>query len=155
MIPLRAIFDNGSNANFITESAVSKLGLVMTESNMQITMPDGTINKNIKQVKLTIKSRYPKHANFSIEITCLVVPSIPSCFPHRNINWKNFEGEMQPCFLADPKFNQKKSIDMIIGSEVANNCLLSDSQNLSNGVCVKESKFGWIVTGTFTDRYPM
>lgn len=153
LVPLRAALFYESNANVITESFALKLDLQMHESNMQLTMSDGTVIRNLKEVKMTINSRY--QAGFSIEITCLVVPTIPSSFPYRNISWKNFESEMQKCFLADPKFNQKCKIDMVLSSELIRNILLSNTQHLSNGACVQETKFGWIVAGTLTDKYPI
>lgn len=150
-IPLRALLDAGSNANVITEKAASKLGLQMHESEMQLTMSDGRILKNVKDIRTTINSRYPKHANFTKEITCLVVPQLSS-LPQRNINWKNFE-DLSPCFLADPRFHISGNVDMIIGSDVTLRSFLSESQNLSNGAFLKETKFGWIVAGSLNDKY--
>lgn len=152
-IPLRAILDIGSNANVITEETAQKLGFSARESNMQISMIGGGVIRNIKEIITTIRSRNSLHESFTKNITCLIVPKLHSPLPHRNVNWKNFES-LPACFLADPRFHRAGKIDMIIGSDITLRSFQSDSKNLSNGAFVKETKFGWIVAGSFTDKYP-
>lgn len=152
-VPLRVVLDIGSNANVITEEAALKLGFSTRDSNMQISMIGGGVIRNVKEFLTTVRSRNPLYANFVRDITCLIVPRLHSPLPHRNINWKNFES-LQTCFLADPRFHRAGKVDMIIGSDITLRSFLGDSRNLSNGAFVKDTKFGWIVAGSFTDKYP-
>lgn len=148
--PFRAILDIGSNANVITEETAQKLGISSRDSNMQISMI-GKVFRNIREISTMIRSRNPEHSTFVKDITCLIVP-IHSPVPHRNVNYKNFDC-LPKCFLADPRFHKAGKVDMIVGSDITLRSFQNDSNNLPNGGFLKETKFGWIVVGSITDKF--
>lgn len=151
-IGARAVLDIGSNANVISKEFADKLGFIFSRSNKQISMIGGGVQRDVEEFQTTVKSRHPMHENFSKVITCLMMPRIQSPLPFRNIEWKNFS-DLPECFLADPRFFQAGQVDMILSSDVTLRSFLSESFELSNGAFIKETKFGYIVTGGFVDKY--
>lgn len=143
-VPFRVILDIRSHENFITEEAAQLLGLPTTESNNQVLI-NGRVLRNLQEVALTIRSRNPLYSSYKKDISCLILPEMPKPLPS-DIDWS--ASERLPSHLADPEFHRAGKIDMILGSDVTLESLLSDTQDLSNGAFLKDSIFGWIVAGS-------
>lgn len=147
-IQCRALLDTGSSSNFISKEFAR--GLNIEPSRFGTNFLSELEGNSDHQVKINIKSRYKQ--DYSEEITCQIIPEIDSQYPARDVDRKNFK-EVESYFLADQNFNISSKVDVMLGNEIAFNCLLNQKQSCPNGALISESKFGWIVSGAVTDLY--
>jgi transposase InsO family protein len=143
-VNLRALLDNGSASNFITERAVKMLKLDnVTKVNFSITGIACSISKIDKAVRIKLHS---DHNNFNREITCLIVPQITD-----NIPTESFEpiSEIPKNIkLADPLYYQSNFIDVLIGSEMFWSLICVGQIRLrKNGPILQKTQLGWIISG--------
>ncbi|XP_053698923.1 uncharacterized protein LOC128745882 [Sabethes cyaneus] len=142
--PARALLDNGSQTNIISERLCQILRLKRKKINIPV-FGVGQASFNVRHsVIANIKSRMN---NFETDLEFLVMPHItidlPATVAHRN-KWN----PPRNCFLADPTFDKTGAIDMLLGAEHFFNFVNSGNKIESAGnPTLIESVFGWIVTG--------
>ncbi|XP_059046961.1 uncharacterized protein LOC131842448 [Achroia grisella] len=140
----RILLDNGSTANFITQTLSNKLRLPRRNINSTITGINSQTSSSTQSCNLTIISR---DDNFKINIDCYILPEITKLLPPASIDIRNIPipSNLQ---LADPSFYCPSAIDILVGAEVFWAVLGSASIKLGkNQPTLYASKFGWIVTG--------
>lgn len=133
----RALLDMGSQSNFITDKFCSILKLKMAPTNVKM-------NECLGKCNVRIQSRINA---YSINLSCLVVPSITDNIPNVPIDKSHFEIP-DNLILADLNFHVPGEIDLLIGGEWFWDILCVGQIKLSNrGPYIHKSRFGWIVTG--------
>ncbi|CAK1600398.1 unnamed protein product [Parnassius mnemosyne] len=152
---LRALIDQGSQANFITERAVQLLRCKRTAAmgNVVITGVGSTQTRVKHEVHLELLSKYDHQ--FKLRINAYVMSTrlttlLPSSFiTYLEQAWPHLEG----LILADPSFNQPGRVDMLLGVEVYAQIM---KNNIIKGPpgspCAQETNLGWILFGTVRDN---
>ncbi|KAJ8966009.1 hypothetical protein NQ317_012304 [Molorchus minor] len=142
----KIVVDGGSQASFVTERLIHKLGLMRSYCNTKITgisssktvMPKGVTN-------CTVSSVYDSNTQFCFEAIVLenITSHLPSCeFPTNN--WP-YLSNLQ---LADPSYNTPGPIDALLGLEIFSQMLkpgIIPGQN--GGPTAINSSIGWLLTG--------
>jgi hypothetical protein len=140
----RALLDSGSQCNLISNGCCKKLGLKLTKINSAII----GINQCKSQVQyktdINIISNYMQ---FETQISCLVMGKVTENLPSSGFDpvHLNIPENIQ---LADPLFNQKSEIDLLLGSDIFWNLLCIGQIKLGkNKPTLQKTKFGWIISG--------
>ncbi|XP_048002426.1 uncharacterized protein LOC125238969 [Leguminivora glycinivorella] len=82
-----------------------------------------------------------------MDVECSVAPVITSHIPHRYIRYQDIPFP-SGIILADPKFNEPSSIDILVGAEIFWDVLGVRKIELGpNQPTLRDSKFGWLVCG--------
>lgn len=143
----RALLDNGSQVNIMSERLCQTLKLKRRAVNVSIYGIGQAESKARHAVSATIGSRM---TDYTIGMDFLVLQKVTTELPSVTVpitHWKVPEGLM----LADPDFNTSKRIDLIIGAEHFYDFLKEKELkriNLGIGLpTLVDTKFGWIVTG--------
>ena len=152
IIECRALLDNGSQANFITESLAKKLGLkpILRNANISGIASMGSF-KTRKCLCVEIISQ---NSSYRKVIEFVVIPEISVYSPNENFDFTNVmvkRGISVP--LADPHFNKSRTIDLLLNVQVYVETRLNNEIRLGdNYPTLLENKFGWIVFGHFRNN---
>lgn len=140
----RALLDNGSQSNFVTEALVKRLGLRRVSTCIPINGVGESTAETHSTARLKIKLRLN---NFSAEINCLVLQKITQDIPAVSIN----RGDVRVPLgitLADPNFIDSAEIDMLIGVEVFWDIMcVGQIKSTETQPCWQKTHFGWIAAG--------
>lgn len=148
---LRVLLDQGSQASFITESAVQLLGLKKTATRTVISGIGGENSSFASRftVSVTIQSRFDP--NFSVQVDAFVLGTITSLLPSEKLaefNWPEIE-----LTLADPEYHTPNKIDILLGAEVYGQVLREGLSQGSPGFPVAQNTaFGWILSGQIPSK---
>nr|XP_049699603.1 uncharacterized protein LOC126053427 isoform X4 [Helicoverpa armigera] len=140
----RILLDNGSTANFITETLCHKLGLPRRNVNSTISGINKQTSNSTQSCRFTIQAR---NGGYRETITSFILPEITKILPAKAVDIGNINipADIQ---LADPSFHIPSVIDILVGAEVFWNVLGSSSINLGrNKPKLHATKLGWIVSG--------
>ncbi|KAL0839852.1 hypothetical protein ABMA28_016477 [Loxostege sticticalis] len=149
---LRSLLDQGSQASFITESAVQLLGLKKETSKSVISGVgnDCKTSVNSKHV-VHIKLQSIHDPTFNIKVKAHVLTKLTAFLPERQVDiqlWSN----MPKLRLADPNFNVPNKIDLLLGAEVYCQIL---SEGLIKGPIgtpiAQNTRLGWILSGQVSE----
>ncbi|XP_053686400.1 uncharacterized protein LOC128735944 [Sabethes cyaneus] len=146
----RALLDNGSQANIMSERLSQILKLNRRAVNIPICGVGEMESKARHLVSTLVSSRV---TDFSINVDFLILQRVTSVLPAANVsvsNWKIPEGIQ----LADPDFNINNQIDLLIGAEYFYRFLYERQMNqirLGPGLPILvDTVFGWVVSGKAT-----
>ncbi|XP_013175644.1 PREDICTED: uncharacterized protein LOC106123780 [Papilio xuthus] len=143
-IDARLLLDNGSTANFITQSLCSKLKLPTRSVSSEI---NGINNQSLTSTQvcnLTIQSQC---CRYRTNIDCYILPEITKILPSTLIDVSQLSMPAD-LHLADPTFNIPSVVDILVGAEVFWDVIYNKSINLGkHKPKLVKSKLGWIVTG--------
>ncbi|XP_052745046.1 uncharacterized protein LOC128199462 [Bicyclus anynana] len=146
---IRALIDQGSQACFITESAVKRLQLKKTAVSGTITGLGGDRAINSKNL-VTIKFKSRFNRGRKIEVTAYVLKDITCYLPEKRFNEINWI-ELQNLSLADPHFNRPNKIELLLGANVYSQILQDGIKKDSTGTLLAQNtSLGWILTGKVT-----
>ncbi|XP_055588757.1 uncharacterized protein LOC129741082 [Uranotaenia lowii] len=139
----------GSQVNFITDQLANTLRL----EKRKVEVPIGGINEIRTVARHLIKVHLQSRcSDFRIELECLVIPKVTGPIPSINIDitdW-HFSHGVQ---LAHPNFFKPEKIDLLIGAALFFDILKTG--HLTLDPCLpelRESHFGWLVTGTLMSK---
>lgn len=144
---LRVLLDQGSQASFITESAVQLLGLKKIPAKTIISGIGGDQSALASKfvVMVTIQSRLDP--NFSVQVKANVLSTITSVLPSQklhNCHWPEF----QAITLADPEFDIPSKVDMLLGAEIYGQVLREGILQGQPGTpTAQNTALGWILSG--------
>ena len=142
-IPVRVLFDNGSQRSYVSSSVASRLNLKSVSSeNLRInTFGDTSYPKQkCDVVKLCLQTRNHKE----LELYAVNFPVICSPLPSR-VNVADFV-HLKGLELADD-FDNTESIDVLIDSDYYWDFVSGDSIKGDQGPTAVYSKFGWLLSG--------
>ncbi|XP_008484679.1 uncharacterized protein LOC103521349, partial [Diaphorina citri] len=110
---LRLLLDTGSESNFLTESAVRKLGLNVTKVPSSVQGICGVSSPVKGKVDYQFKSRFDENVKFSV--SALVVSKISDNLPVQPLNTECLS-HLKNVLLSDNEFNVSKPVDGILGA---------------------------------------
>ncbi|XP_045772946.1 uncharacterized protein LOC123872610 [Maniola jurtina] len=144
---LRALVDQGSQANFITERAAQLLKIKRTQAKGTITGVGNTQTTVNHMAQLEILSKYEEE--FKLSINAYIMPTrLTTQLPSKPITSTVYTSHIQGITLADPSFNTPGRIDMLLGVEVYAQILKADILNGPPGSpCAQYTSLGWILFG--------
>ncbi|XP_069358461.1 uncharacterized protein [Maniola hyperantus] len=147
---LRALVDQGSQASFITESAVRLLGLKKVKANSVITGV-GNASLDSKYV-VYLKLQSLQDPTFTIRVKAHVLNKLTSFIPDRKFVahlWPN----LPKMKLADPDFNIPSKIDTLLGADVYCHILVEGLIRGPPGTPIAQNtKLGWILSGQVSEE---
>jgi hypothetical protein len=144
-IPVRVLFDTGSQRTYITNSVQKRLNLKPTskETLNLNTFGDNTFKrKNCDVYKLTLESRTTRD---SVEITAINFPTI--CSPVRsrvNTSYAHLAGLDLADYNDD---NKDDTIDILVGADHYWDFVTGDVVRGDDGPTALSSKLGWLLSG--------
>ncbi|XP_050555621.1 uncharacterized protein LOC118273288 [Spodoptera frugiperda] len=148
-IVLRSLLDQGSQASFVTESAVQLLGLKRVPTKGSISgigcdQDQSTISLN-SMVLIKVKSRVDP--SFIITVKAYVLKKLTTILPERKV-MANVLTTISSLTLADPSFDTPNKIDLLLGAEVYGQILLEGLIRGSPGQLIAQNtRLGWILSG--------
>lgn len=140
----RVLLDSGSQSCLITRSLCEKYKLVQYKTKTGVQgINCAQINiSNITNVQMTSKD-----SSYTINIQCLVLPSITAQLPTSPLN-PNVKATLpRHVTLADPSFDKPGPIDLLIGANVFYDILSNQRLKLPNGLVAQSTSLGWIIAG--------
>lgn len=142
--PCRVLLDSGAEASLISESCAKRLNLKRTCVNIPIKgiNSENQCNSN-GYVNLIIKSKFN---SYRISTNALVLPTLCNFIPSFEIDSHNINN-IRCLQLADERFDQPGSIDIVIGSDLFFNVLLKGRYYLNNSLVAQNTIFGFVVAG--------
>uniref|UniRef100_A0A2S2PTX9 Integrase catalytic domain-containing protein n=1 Tax=Schizaphis graminum TaxID=13262 RepID=A0A2S2PTX9_SCHGA len=144
LVVCRALLDNGSQINILTEAMAQRLGLVKTKINKSITGINEVLSHAAYQVTASIKSRIN---NYSTTMDMLVLPKITGKLPTNNIDTQKWSLP-KDIELADSRFFKPDKIDLLIGAESYWEIMCPRNFKLNTmGPYLQQTMFGWIIVG--------
>ncbi|XP_059056265.1 uncharacterized protein LOC131850114 [Achroia grisella] len=148
-ITLRCLIDPGSQASFITESAVQLLNIRKVPHKSIITglgSDQGHSLTSKSMVSVTLQSLLD--SNFTFKVQAFVLSKVTSFLPEKQIIvdlWSEFSN----IELADPSFRKPNKIDILLGADVYSQILLDGVIKGPPGVpMAQRTSLGWIISGS-------
>lgn len=143
MHKVKAVLDSGSQASFMTEALMIKLGLPTQQTNFTVAGINNSVSSISKTCTTIIQSRLN---NFQARISFLVLPQLTnSTNVIADIGALNIPNDI---ILADPEFLSPSSIDILLGADIFWDLLGNKQVRLNHKYPVlQETKFGYVVTG--------
>lgn len=143
---VRALLDNGSQLNFITERVAQELRLKRARVSEQIAGVGGAIMRVAGSVVGTIRSLTTEYT------TCLeflILPKIATDLPSETMDVRGWKLP-KDVRLADPTFYERGSIDMLIGADTFVEMIKAKKIKLDHELpTLLETELGWIVSGAY------
>lgn len=143
--PCRALIDSGAQSTLISEACAQRLKLDRSHDNTLLYGVGGdhpTYTKGKIQLEI-----YAKNVKKTIFVKTYCLSNLTQYLPTQTINsqklnyFKNLE-------LADPAYNKKNRIDIIIGADVFAHCISEGRRSHPSGSPIAVNTiFGWIVIG--------
>jgi len=140
----RALLDGGSQINLVTERLCQRLQVIKKRENHPIGGVGQSKHVSSHSTQLTIKSHCTSFkANWKFHVMRYITWNLPAekvnktryCIPNT-------------CTLADPKFYEPSSIDLLIGRESYDELMLEGILKLvPEKVMLQNTELGWIVSG--------
>lgn len=142
----RALIDSGSQANFISEACIHRLGLTATGEKIPICGISGAITTSAHgSAQLQATTHFKSSINLGFEALILeqLTNEAPSC-QVPNSRFAHLDG----LNIADPYYYETSPVDILLGAELSFSLVTGNSIN----GCLGEpraisSKLGWLVYG--------
>ncbi|XP_043461973.1 uncharacterized protein LOC122498348 [Leptopilina heterotoma] len=143
-IKVRALLDNGSMANFMTENLCNKLNLKKNNVNHTVSGIDLTQTNINFCTSATIKSTLNA---YKLRTDFFVTNNISQCIPTKKIDLTKLSIP-DHIHLADPDFYKPQPVDILLGTSIFWDCLEPKRILQGQGHPVLQlTKFGWILGG--------
>ncbi|XP_071652687.1 uncharacterized protein [Temnothorax longispinosus] len=140
----RVLLDCGSQANFVSKSFVSALGLKPRSLNVSISGINGASTKSTQIVCLKMSSRIN---SYSFDVECIVTDQVTDKLPSFTLNRGEFNLPRN-LPLADPRFHESSEIDALIGAELFWDLLCVGQIKSSQAhPTLQKTRLGWILAG--------
>lgn len=144
----RVLLDNGAQNSFITERLCKKLKLHLRPIDFSI-IGVGKLKTNVNYS--TMIDLHSCNSSFSKTISCLVLPEITGDLPTSSFSKDNIKipNNLIPT-LADPNFNEKGSIDVLLGADIFWEILDTEKITLDCGLILYNTRLGYIISGNLS-----
>lgn len=144
-VKAKALLDNGSQSNFVSNSLVKKLKLNLRDSYIHIEIKG--INQQVSNALKIWRSYFE---SFITKLRCIILTSVTQRVPNIKLD-KNLYNIPKNIKLADPQFNIPSEKDLLIGAEKFWDMIWVDQIKLDDGKPVlQKTLLGWIVAGKAT-----
>lgn len=148
----RNLIDSCSQNHFVTERFATQLALKKYRADYQVSGLNGGTTRIHNVVRTTVKSRV---TDFSTELELLIAPKITSDMPENSIDvttW-NLPTHVE---LADPNFNKRGRIDMLLGAEIFWDLIKTERITLGENLpSLRSTELGWVIGGVISERTPV
>ncbi|XP_045541390.1 uncharacterized protein LOC123722864 [Papilio machaon] len=149
---LRALLDQGSQASFITESAVQLLKLKKIAVKTTISGLGGGHSDLTSKYMVQVNIQSLIDSNFNFQIKAYVLSRVTSILPERKFTLVDWP-QLHSVELADPNFNKPRKIDILLGSEAYTKILKEGLIKDPRGKTMAQDTYlGWIVSGEVEDE---
>lgn len=146
---VRALLDSGSQRCFIAKPLCERLNTPLIQSTQHITgVGNFSVTQCTRTCNVTLKSLI---SDYNTHIQCLVLPEITSTIPSVGINTMEFHIP-EHVQLADPRFHEALSIELLIGADLFWDLLSDGRMRLANGPYLQNTRLGWIISGPVTSK---
>ncbi|XP_069965822.1 uncharacterized protein [Bactrocera oleae] len=147
----RALIDSGSEATFISEKLHRKLDIPTFKKNAQVTGLNNTVSATAtKTCELTLRS--PTKREFKITTHAFILKTLTDNLPTHSLD-RIISNKEFGFSLADPHFYKPRPVDILIGSDLYPQIILSGVQrNVLGSLLAQETKFGWILSGPTPEK---
>ena len=148
----RVLLDSASQMNFVTDRFANLLSLRSTPADFTVSGLNGNKTRICRKLHTTVRSR---KGDFAASLDLLVTPRITGDLPVKSFDVTNWpiKNEM---VLADPTFNKRGRVDMLIGAEFFWTLLEDDRHELGPNLPVlRNTKLGWIAGGVVASDAPV
>lgn len=144
--PCRAVLDNGSQINIMTQKLSNKLGLDVTRTMLPISGVDSVNTKSSQWVNVTISSFHSQYTNV---IGCHVLPAVTFPLPTQSISTERWDfPDAVKNSLADPGLNCTADVDLLLGAEIYYEVVWSQPTVMPGGLpWLYNTALGWIISG--------
>ncbi|XP_043263587.1 uncharacterized protein LOC122403866 [Colletes gigas] len=138
-----ALLDVGSQAHFISENLCNKLKLSQTRINA-MTSGLGMITNPVKsKTQIVMHSRT---GSFKSNLECLVIQKITDNMPSVPLDRRAISIPTG-IPIADPRFNESKEIDLLIGAALFWQLLCVGQHKANAGLVWQKTRLGWVLGG--------
>ncbi|XP_052747141.1 uncharacterized protein LOC128199875 [Bicyclus anynana] len=143
MHSFRALFDTGSQSNFITQTAVDRLNLKWSHTNASVSGLGETATSILGDVTCKIGT----HNKTAFVLDLHVLPKICGDQPIASLNTSGWS-HVKSLNLADPGFDIPGPIDLLFAADVFAESLLNQRiKGGPNQPTALNSIFGWLLLG--------
>ena len=146
----RALLDSGSSASFISERLVQSLQLPRSERNIRVSGVACLTNTLSARstTSFLISSLYDPTKQYNI--SAVIVPQVTCDLPLSSLSPKPEWSHLSDIKLADPTFDTRSRIDLLLGVEVYTEVMCSGRRLGSTGIPhAFETHLGWVVAGNY------
>ncbi|KAL7724362.1 hypothetical protein ACLKA6_005826 [Drosophila palustris] len=145
-LQFRAFLDQGSQASFITESAAQQLRLPKQNSFIKINgLANARITEASTAMELSLGSVYGSKVKY--KVIAYILPKVSKKMPDRRVSVSNWP-QLQHLCLADPNYFIPQGVDLLLGSDIYDELMLSDIHRGPNGSPIAQNtQLGYIVSG--------
>ncbi|XP_011860341.1 PREDICTED: uncharacterized protein LOC105557650 [Vollenhovia emeryi] len=146
--PCRILLDCASQANFISQGCLTRLGLVPRSLSVTISGVNGTVATATQAVKIDLQSRVDP---YRATIDCIVSDHITDRLPIISMRRKEFDLPRN-IKLADPQFHISSEMDLLIGAEIFWALLcVRQIPSAPRHPKLQKTRLGWNLAGRMTD----
>lgn len=149
-VKCRVLLDSASESNFISEELCQRLKLKRNRVFIPISgISDTQTDSPVKHsVDATIGST---NNGFKVNMEFLIMSKITGGLPSRSVDISSWDIPKN-VVMADPWFNIKSKIDMLVGAQMFFRMMSVGQIDLSENLpMLQKTVFGWIVCGTVMD----
>ncbi|CAF4899123.1 unnamed protein product [Pieris macdunnoughi] len=144
---LRALLDQGSQASFITESAVQLLGLRKTLNKSIISGLGGDKGVLASKYNVEVLVQSNHDHNFEMEAQAHVLRTITSLLPSTKIQKVDWP-QLFSLNLADPHYSTPSKIDILLGADVYGDVIkVGLVRDPNGGLTAQFTALGWVLSG--------
>lgn len=144
---LRALLDQGSQASFITESAVQLLGVKKTFVKSSVCGLGGNVSALTSKAVVNIAISSIHDTETVIGLGAHVLSRLTSFLPIKPIVMNNWP-ELKNLKLADPNYHTPGKIDILLGSDVYGKIIEEGLLRSPYGTTIaQKTNLGWVLSG--------
>ena len=144
LIPCQALLDSGSQLSFITQALSRRLNLNTTEKHLNLSGIGGQSN----DVRADLTNIVLKSVSKAIRVSAYVLKQLTTSVPSKTLQLPKV---LERYKLADPDFRHSQPVDMILGADVFEEIIENERKEISPGLFLRKTIFGWIVLGKHDD----
>jgi len=147
---VRALLDTGASISLVTKRVAQQLQLKQDSLKLSIVGAQGAHTGNAtSSTTFTIKAA--RSVSPALSLTAAVVPKVTCDLPLQGAEGVRNLPHIRGLSLADPQFDQPGRVDLLIGCNLLQDVLLTETrQGDSKQPIARKTIFGWVVMGRYS-----